>query len=585
MVFARTVSVFSMSNGYNNDKRRGKMYNTTNVVLIALVVVYAVYLLLFYIVEKHREIPKYIRQNPEHPGLRLRSSVYRCAYCTNLSGDPCERQVRYDDTLWVAMSSWNDNPGLHRAINSLQTQTPSFTRVNIVVFEDASKNMFSTTEKNKYADVVFLHGDTRTKMGSAYAKWRLFQYIKNASNPNDYVAVVDGDDVLASQHVLTYIHKELSTHKPWFAWGKINGKFEDQCGNLPVPVTDIRKYLTLVNRFPICHPRIFKSELIRILDIHDFQNANGRWLQKATDRGFIYKFLEYSGEQHLRFLSDMASYNYSWTPNNGLLLFPPEIIRGDRDYVNNLPPISTSTHNIHVVACMFDRTTSKKFIERIVNSVVPAHHQIILHICNNNKKLFEKRKTIASQYETVHVYNMKENYFGYGRFLLAREIMEKHMVDYFIMIDDDMFVRKHTIMELFSLREPQTFKSWYGKTWEDGESSYWRPKFQLVASNPDLSIQQIPHVKQWQYGGTGMSIIDASIFQVQTLFHCPLDFRRVEDIWLSYILQQVSWPIHRARVVFDIDVIQNAHGQWSALKGLKNKAFNILGRLRCNKFI
>lgn len=497
------------------------------------------------------------------------------------SMDPCRRKVTLNDSLWVAMGSWDDKSRLHTALQSVLNQYPSFSHVKIVVFEDFSENMFSFDEKAKYPSTIFLHSTVGDRKGSAYAKWRMFEYIRRSSNPNDYVIVIDGDDMLADTEVFKYIHDELTSNKPWFAWGKINGRFEDQCNYLPTKTSSIRQYLLKINRFPFCHPRIFKSRLIKTLSVIDYKNGKDVWLQKATDRPFIFEFIERSGEHRVRYLSKRKIYNYSWTPNNGLLLFPKEVIIGDRQYVNLLPSKRTEVEKIHIIVCMWDRVSDNEFIQKIMRSNIPHGYELILHICNNKQSMLKQRHRIAHGFENVFVYDMGENTRGFGRFLLANRIMKTTQVEYFIMVDDDMLVHENTIFEVFEKRKPRTYKSWYGKNWDIGETDYWNPKHQLAASRPAVAFHQYPSVKHWQYGGTGMSIIDASIFQTDILFECPDKYKQVEDIWLSYVVQLLHWSIHRLRVEFDINLEENMSGQWSHMKELKNEAFGNLGFLRC----
>tara|TARA_B110000091_G_C13767864_1_gene455250 strand:- start:1006 stop:1308 length:303 start_codon:yes stop_codon:yes gene_type:complete len=70
-------------------------------------------------------------------------------------------------------------------------------------------------------------------------------------------------------------------------------------------------------RWPVCHPRIFKSHLLHELTEADFKNGRSEWLQKATDRPFMFNFLERSGDARSQFMKERKIYNYTWTKNNG----------------------------------------------------------------------------------------------------------------------------------------------------------------------------------------------------------------------------------------------------------------------------
>jgi len=497
--------------------------------------------------------------------------------------EPCARRVHNNLTLWIAMTSWNDKNRLHKALRSLDMQQKSFSNINTVVYEDISESMFSDDDKNSYENTVFLHQLTDKNMGSAYSKYRIFEYIKLKSNPNDYVMVFDGDDVLHDDKVLLYIYETIISHKPWFMWGKISGKFEDQCNSLPVKTNQFRKYAKQMTRqrWPVCHPRIFKTGLLTNMSEEDFKNENQSWLQKATDRPFIFKFLEQAGDERIHFLNKREIYNYTWTKNNGLLRFAAKNIVGDRDYVNSRPVEKKLPEYLDIVTCMWKRRSELEFISSIMNSTLEKNHQIRLHICNNYQRFQYEREKIAKNFEHVTVHNMKENTFGFGRFILANKIMQQFSIDYIIMIDDDMIVNNDTILNVYKSRLPRTYSSWYGKNWQVNQTNYWKPKHQLVASNPTLSLQQFPNTKTWHYGGTGMSIIDASIFLTDTLFECPTKYKNVEDMWLSYIVQLRGWEILRLFVNFKMNNKQSDHGQWKDLKMTKNHAFRDFGYLAC----
>ena len=79
------------------------------------------------------------------------------------------------------------------------------------------------------------------------------------------------------------------------------------------------------------------------------------------------------------------------------------------------------------------------------------------------------------------------------------------------------------------------------------------------------------------YVGTGGSIIDAGVFQLEELFECPDEFRSVEDLWLSYIVQAMGWGRRRTTV----RPILLAHGKapaslWS-VSGMHVRKNNLQG--------
>jgi hypothetical protein len=63
----------------------------------------------------------------------------------------CSRQVTKNDTLWVAMPSWQQPDLLIKAITSVTSQEPSFAHVRVVVFEALSDHMITPTQREQFS--------------------------------------------------------------------------------------------------------------------------------------------------------------------------------------------------------------------------------------------------------------------------------------------------------------------------------------------------------------------------------------------------------------------------------------------------
>ena len=189
----------------------------------------------------------------------------------------------------------------------------------------------------------------------------------------------------------------------------------------------------------------------------------------------------------------------------------------------------------------------------------------------------------------VTFHDMGRNTFGFGRFLLARKLLNRHtphFSQHVIMLDDDQYVQRDTLSTVYSSRQPRTYKTWYGKNWHPSETSYWKPTFGVAmraAATATTTKFTHPEVKTWQYGGTGMSIVDAAIFFYPDIFKLDKEFQMIEDVWLSYIAQLAGWEISRLFITFKIDRTQSRSGQYIHLADLKNEMFRKVGYLRCSR--
>ena len=496
----------------------------------------------------------------------------------------CGKKIHYDETLWIAMTTWNDSRNFAKAVESIQSQTRAFSNIQHIVFEDYSNDRI---DRKNFEDIIFIDGESNVQKGAAYGKWHLFEYIQKHSSPNDYVIVIDGDDVLSDESVFTYIQHELRRNKPWFAWGKINGRYHEQCGPLVGTTRNVR-----FSKWSICHPRIFSAHLLQSLNKTEFQRDDGEWLQKATDRPFIFSFMEQAGDDRILFLDKRPIYNYTWTHNNGLKLFSPSIIQGDKHLVNSRPPKQVQLRPIVLITCMWKGRDDVHFFQALMNSELPKNQTLDIHICNNDPTRQIERTAIANKISEnsehkITVHNMKQNTYGYGRFLLIQKLFKIQFLDYVIMLDDDQYVLPETIYNVYKQREPQTYKTWFGKNWDSSLSkpNYWNPaEAMCVKCDMKYWPSRLPNTNTWQYGGTGMSIIDANAFKIKEIYDLDTKYHNLEDMWLSYIVQLANYKIGRLKVKFTVQQELSSHGQFHSLKELKQDFFGHIEYLRCGSY-
>lgn len=130
---------------------------------------------------------------------------------------------------------------------------------------------------------------------------------------------------------------------------------------------------------------------------------------------------------------------------------------------------SNEKRKTHVLACVHTRPNTQEFLMKLLESDVAG--KLYIHICNNNAKRQAELESLAStvvkqqQQQQQHpsggvanieIVDMGGNVGGFGRFILARQLMERMpgAADYVIMLDDDQYVRNTTISEVYAAREP-----------------------------------------------------------------------------------------------------------------------------------
>lgn len=506
----------------------------------------------------------------------------------------CKSSDTTEETLWIAVPAWNKTRLLEKCLDSIASQVNTgFGNIHIVVFEDYSIDMLTDEQKQKYRNklqITYLANKGPEKHGSSYGKWKIFEYIRSVAHPHEYTLIIDGDDTLADVDTISYIYKRLKESKAWFAWGRHNGKYSEQCQSLRWNMMSLNKSIRNAI-WSFCHPRMFQSHLLQSLSMSDFQRDNGEWLQKATDRPFIFKFMEMAGRDRIEYIGDQrALYNYTFDSRNGLKVFKKEVIQGDKDLINHRPAAPRSKDVIHVISCIYNRQNTPQFLQKFSETVLPKDHELIIHICNNSPERQNELLDIAKNVERetnaltislkVNVVDMGGNHGGFSRFLLAKQVMQREFVEYVIMVDDDQYVRPGSIAYIYSKRQPQTYKAWFGKTWRTGDRDYWTA-YPSITSRPFSRASFRWDVTRYQYGGTGMSIIDANIFLYKELYELDEKYKFLEDMWLSHIVNIQRWKIIRLFLFFGEERESSIAGQYVNLKEIKNEFFAKVNYFQC----
>ena len=158
-----------------------------------------------------------------------------------------------------------------------------------------------------------------------------------------------------------------------------------------------------------------------------------------------------------------------------------------------------------------------------------------LFISNANKEITEIVDQKVAKYqgkmeiEVIHTSNDRK---GFRRFDLSKKL---HAEGYDVMmfIDDDVRFSARYVEVAMSQYEPESYKSWWA--WRLNGKPYKNPEDRTRVQSLNERVD---------YCGTGVSIMDISIFSHEALFDHPKDALHIEDLWLSYFADHVlGWKL------------------------------------------
>lgn len=545
------------------------MMKTYSKISLFLLVPCLLYLLAFFLrkttsVDRSRSRQKKQSLHPQQIYLKWTNQ-------SEISCDGIVKDVFVNDTLWVLSHSWNDKGGLLRAIESVKSQKRSFVNVHHVIYEDYSDNLLGATETENLPVTFVKAGINR--VGSAGAKWALFEYAERVGHANDYVIMLDGDDVFYDNTVLYRLHEITVEKQPWFLYGKHNGRYTNQCARWEGGLDPAAQWAQKKSLF--CHPRVFRLGLLQFLQKKDFQDKQGNWLQKATDAAFFIPMMGLSGIRRSVYWETDTTYNYSTTVHSGALFFSEKVKKENKETVMHRDVPSPILDTVIVIICSFKRPAYEwmKHLSRSTGVILNVH--VCLNDPDNTRLTALQTDAVLFSSLTVGftIHHTKNVRSVMERFFLARELYKKQIFDYFVIVDDDQLVTPTTIHSLWEMRKPRSTVSWFGKVWlEENQGNYWKPEF--IEYKPTIKIKR-PDIIEYDYAGPGMSVIDASILNVAALYN--LEFQMIDDLWLSFILRTIGWSLLRAPVFFLRDIKKSGNGLFPTLRDSKQKAYSKLG--------
>lgn len=474
-----------------------------------------------------------------------------------------------NETLWIGIPLLKDAQAMENSLDSISSQeNTGFQSIHVVLFDsaqDIQKRNYKHDPKLQITYVTANNDDVSSDMQeSAYRLWKVLNHIRSVAGPNEYTLILHGNDTFANNEAIRYMYDRLKTTKAWFAWSNailyssLLARVQQMWTATTEPI------------WSLFYKRVIQAHLLQHLTVDDF-HSNGKWMQLSETNEYITrKLIQVSGASRQQFLDKIETRQFHSKLSTSSTLLEKEVI--------------------HVVACIYKRNNSQQFFSKFTATELPKNHVLKIHICNNSPDRQEELKSTAENVwktenvdesrMSIDIVDMNGNHGGFARFMLAREIMQKEHVDYIIMVDDDQYVRPNTILEVYNQREPQTYKTWYGKTWLQNESNYWKA-FPFMTSQPQARAGQELEISKYQYGGTGMSIIDSSVFTIQELFELEERYKFLEDMWLSHVVLKRGWNISRLFVYFDDHREASLSGQFNNLKEIKNDFFAKLKYLQC----
>lgn len=159
-----------------------------------------------------------------------------------------------------------------------------------------------------------------------------------------------------------------------------------------------------------------------------------------------------------------------------------------------------------------------------------------IRISNANLVKYQYVENVAKMFDghlDIEVSHEGNDKFAFRRFAVGKDLAERG-TNIVLFIDDDVEIPNDYVEQCLRYYEEKTYKSGFAWTLDRGGSNYY--KYRTRIHDPSQKAN---------YCGTGLSMIDASIFlDPRLISQAPQEALKIEDLWLSYFAQRVlKWKL------------------------------------------
>jgi glycosyltransferase involved in cell wall biosynthesis len=202
-------------------------------------------------------------------------------------------------------------------------------------------------------------------------------------------------------------------------------------------------------------------------------------------------------------------------------------------------------NNINIILTVYRR---KDFFEKQIRSLIKqtCKNKIHLHIISNNKDI-DFYSSVKKYFKMLNINFIQKNN-ELKNFARHKFIYENNF-DYVIILDDDFLLEKNSIENLFNKKKQKTYLTFFGRNFKN--RSDVKKLYSLNKPSPAFTNYDF-----FNYGGTGFSIIDCSIYK--HLFEKYYSFddnlkniiHNLDDIFLSWIINcKQDWSIKNSNII------------------------------------
>jgi hypothetical protein len=189
---------------------------------------------------------------------------------------------------------------------------------------------------------------------------------------------------------------------------------------------------------------------------------------------------------------------------------------------------------VAIVVLTWQRISSLKHTLNQLNLQTNKSFDVYISNANTNPDKVATIKKYINHFTRLNIVllNDTNEHYTFRRFFVARNLA-KRGYEVILFIDDDVTISTTHVQDCLNQYEPRTYKSGYAWSFNNGGKTYYKNR------EKRLDNEKVIH-----YCGTGIAMVDSSIFLEDGLFDYPEGALKIEDLWLSFYAQHVlGWRL------------------------------------------
>jgi glycosyltransferase involved in cell wall biosynthesis len=445
--------------------------------------------------------------------------------------------------LLIVMPVYNSEKTLKGAISSILRQT--YKDFNLIVVDDCSTDDSFEIAKGFEADPRVKVYQNPKNMGAYYS--RNYGLYMAKDSEWDYFTTHDADDKSKPNRYTTLISR-LEKSDEYLGIQDIFDR------------VDLKTKKLISSKLTIAHA-VFKREVFDAIGYFDLVRFGGDWEHWE-------RLKTYCNKTNKSTIHISQSLGISYMHDSNLTILVPENSKPRSQYIkesvekikeldkkNKLkysfsPSAKTRIKDyskmdskngakpkVTVVLLTWQRVSRLKYT--LKDLAGQTYKDFDIRISNANlkySKVVDKYASFYSKDLDIKVSHDGNKLYAFRRFTVGRELA-KAGTEIVLFIDDDISFPSNYIELALSQYEPKSYKSEFAWQFFNGGRNYYKYRTKVRQTG-----------KQVHYCGTGVGMIDASIFLDDGLLKPPEHLwqgaLKVEDLWLSYYASHIlDWKL------------------------------------------